>query len=798
MPRIVKGKNKPKPKTEPRTKRANYKPSEAKVDPDAFPTYPELMEVEDLPETIPQSLPETIPQSLPETIPQSLAETIPQGKNLIESEVLEETMPQDSLLPETVPQDELGIEELPETIPQTNTENLNTSFEKMDIHKVPPLPTSVTQDDEKVDGDVESYSEEEKIKKLITKYPLALDNISLKNLEKASNFIMERGDVATLTVKQMRKQIEELYGLPSKFLRQYKEEVKMFAKKYAESLAKKQLEAGDLMEIENENEEMGREILRKKKKKKKRKPEIDIAQRRPKRVAREPKPPRRRAREPKKKKKLTEIWGEETNGYEFFVDADDRKCNVMLNQTNITTGMRGNNKFYVIQLLNKVGRDDDFCLITRWGRVGVKVPQNGRKLYNNKYQAYAEFKKKFKSKTDNIWGTDVFRPKHKKYIMLDIMDEEELGKEIGWEDEEDDLTTASQLDKAVFDLMRKICSKRVAAAALKSMDMNIDQFPLGMLTKKMLQSGYQILSLLSQALEKKEPPERLHEITNRFYTLIPHDFGYHAPPPIVSRKALLKKVELLQLLSDLQAGSSILKIANSAHTNIVDLHYHALNCDIEVVEPELPQHDTIRKMISGTHGPTHDKYTLEVQEIFTIDRKGESFRNLPFTRLHNHRMLWHGSRISNFTGILSQGLRIAPPEAPRTGYMFGKGLYFADCVSKSANYAKATEENPYGLLVLCDVALGEMNVKKEAEFLRDSGKYYHSVWAQGKLTPDTDKEEDLEIVNPAMNLTGKAYLGPLVKSGIEDTRLDYNEYIVYDVSQVRMRYLVLTKFNFKN
>eukprot|EP00961_Rhodomonas_salina_P285641 3860090-Rhodomonas_salina.1 len=33
-----------------------------------------------------------------------------------------------------------------------------------------------------------------------------------------------------------------------------------------------------------------------------------------------------------------------------------------------------------------------------------------------------------------------------------------------------------------------------------------------------------------------------------------------------------------------------------------------------------------------------------------------------------------------------QGLRIAPPEAPVTGYMFGKGVYFADMVSKSANY----------------------------------------------------------------------------------------------------------------
>ena len=49
-------------------------------------------------------------------------------------------------------------------------------------------------------------------------------------------------------------------------------------------------------------------------------------------------------------------------------------------------------------------------------------------------------------------------------------------------------------------------------------------------------------------------------------------------------------------------------------------------------------------------------------------------------------------------------MRIAPPEAPVTGYMFGKvllinlyyykkGVYFADMVSKSANYCGASKEN---------------------------------------------------------------------------------------------------------
>ena len=86
--------------------------------------------------------------------------------------------------------------------------------------------------------------------------------------------------------------------------------------------------------------------------------------------------------------------------------------------------------------------------------------------------------------------------------------------------------------------------------------------------------------------------------------------------------------------------------------------------------------------------------------------------------------MWHGSRLTNWVGILSQGLRIAPPEAPVTGYMvciiyenltffcdyelllqFGKGVYFADMCSKSANYCFASKLKNEGLLVLSEVSI---------------------------------------------------------------------------------------------
>ena len=51
---------------------------------------------------------------------------------------------------------------------------------------------------------------------------------------------------------------------------------------------------------------------------------------------------------------------------------------------------------------------------------------------------------------------------------------------------------------------------------------------------------------------------------------------------------------------------------------------------------------------------------------------------------------------NNCAWLCVQGLRIAPPEAPVTGYMFGKGIYFADMVSKSANYCCTNKTNNTG------------------------------------------------------------------------------------------------------
>ena len=59
--------------------------------------------------------------------------------------------------------------------------------------------------------------------------------------------------------------------------------------------------------------------------------------------------------------------------------------------------------------------------------------------------------------------------------------------------------------------------------------------------------------------------------------------------------------------------------------------------------------------------------------------------------------------------------------------MFGKGVYFADMVSKSANYCFAGRSNPTGLMILCEVAVGNTHDLKQSSFITQLPKGKHST-----------------------------------------------------------------------
>ena len=119
-----------------------------------------------------------------------------------------------------------------------------------------------------------------------------------------------------------------------------------------------------------------------------------------------------------------------------------------------------------------------------------------------------------------------------------------------------------------------------------------------------------------------------------------------------------------------------------------------------------------------------------------------------------------------------------------------QGVYFADSSSKSANYVYPSGDSPVGFMLLCETALGRMNELTHAQYMEKPPKGYLSTKGLGTSEPDAAGKQLIDdgVVVP---------MGKLKQQGGRGSSLLYNEYIVYDVAQIRQRYLLKIKFNFR-
>uniref|UniRef100_A0A8C4DMA6 Poly [ADP-ribose] polymerase n=1 Tax=Dicentrarchus labrax TaxID=13489 RepID=A0A8C4DMA6_DICLA len=459
----------------------------------------------------------------------------------------------------------------------------------------------------------------------------------------------------------------------------------------------------------------------------------------------------------------------------------DPECKAKLGKTNLQFN---NNKYYLIQLLE----DDSskvYSVWMRWGRVG-KVGQNSLTACGGDLlKAKDIFKKKFLDKTKNEWEDRAsFEKVAGKYdmVFMDYSVNEKVNTP----------SRTSTLDVKIQSLLELICDLKAMEECVLEMKFDTRKAPLGKLTSEQIRAGYSALKKIEECLKKKGSSRELLEACNQFYTRIPHDFGLKTPPMIRSEAELKEKISLLEALSDIQIAVKMVQSSNDSDEHPLDRQYRSLQCQLQPLDSATNEYKVVEKFLQSTHAPTHSDYNMTVLDIFSVDRGGES--NNFLSQLHNRTLLWHGSRLSNWVGILSQGLRVAPPEAPVTGYMFGKGIYFADMSSKSANYCFANQNNHVGLLLLCEVALGDCNELLDADYEADKlppGK--HSTKGLGQTGPDPKNAVTLDGVTVPM--------GPGVRTGVgkhNSYSLLYNEFIVYNPAQTRMRYLLRIKFNYSS
>jgi len=465
---------------------------------------------------------------------------------------------------------------------------------------------------------------------------------------------------------------------------------------------------------------------------------------------------------------------------------------VMLNQTNI---QNNNNKYYLIQVLES-DSTNSFSVWMRWGRVGYKGQTSWTTCGQDIYKAKGVFEKKFSDKTLNQWDErDSFLKHGGKYDMVK-MDYSASSSNVDEVDsivpikKESGPAPESSLAKSVQDLVSLICNIQTMEQAVMEMEYDTKKAPLGKVTTEQISAGYRSLKSISDCINRgKTTGAEIIQACNDFYTRIPHEFGMKKPPVIKTSEMVKAKLQLLEALADIQVALKMLSTVDDGDLHPVDRKYGQLDVNISALEKKSNQWKMVEHSIQSTHATTHSMYSMEVLDVFSLDKTNEVAR---YEDRGNTKLLYHGSRLSNWAGILSQGLRIAPPEAPSTGYMFGKGVYFADMSSKSANYCFTTRSNPVGLLLMCEVSLGSSNQLMAADYEADKmprGK--HSVQGMGRVEPAgyQKMEDGVEIpVGPPRDtkvVNKKGYT------------LNYNEFIVYDTKQIKMKYLAKIKFNYK-
>jgi poly [ADP-ribose] polymerase len=282
--------------------------------------------------------------------------------------------------------------------------------------------------------------------------------------------------------------------------------------------------------------------------------------------------------------------------------------------------------------------------------------------------------------------------------------------------------------------------------------------PLGVLELGQVQKGEAILAQLYAEFHKgQKRKSELTRLSGEFYSVIPHRLGRTRAAieasVIDNIAAFEEKQQTLQLMRDMMSVQNVLFEAD------VDARAKALGCEIGFVEPKEARFSELADMVVKSQIKTK---SVKVKNIFTVRRGGEheTFQS----EIPNQRLLFHGSRIKNWAGILSRGL-LMPKVAVQMGVhrsdegWLGNGIYFGDAACASTFYTTPGKAGTR-LMALALVALGEMK-----EYTRIS---------YGLSAPP-----------PGYHSCHGLRSRPGLRSQFED-----DEYAVYQTNQQRLEYLV--------
>jgi len=484
---------------------------------------------------------------------------------------------------------------------------------------------------------------------------------------------------------------------------------------------------------------------------------------------------------------VNEVCELDSDGICVLMDGEEDYFDVALTKVDVNHDRWGKYVFYKMQVVEDPVQML-FVLLTNWGRIGEygKLQQTP---FSSQEECVKEFEKIFKSKTGNLWADrDSFVKKPKKYSLVQtrksrVKDPEKL-LTAAVENQTKPCSLDSSLEETLRFLLRP--DKLMSYARLYGLDQS--QLPLGELSLDTLDQAEAVLQEVKSNLEEPDSQdinefraklEGVAELTNRFYELLP------SRDQIVKsfkndRTGFNKAVKLVCLLRDLSVTKQLLLggLRRQEQFNPVDYAYKALQMRMEPLCLDSEERICVQRYIDSTCTVPH----VVVNQIYSLDN-GQAMNK----DVGNKQLLFHGSKNENVLGILKQGLRVAPPEASRTGFAYGKGIYFSDQLDKACNYVSCLDSQkdtqPRAYVFVAEVALGTPYVTFSSEYMEKPRGRTNSTHAPGVAAPDPEMCVTLD------NTGAGVPLGPVRKSIHSGPQYQWGHLASehsYEIERVRM------------
>jgi poly [ADP-ribose] polymerase len=330
---------------------------------------------------------------------------------------------------------------------------------------------------------------------------------------------------------------------------------------------------------------------------------------------------------------------------------------------------------------------------------------------------------------------------------------------------------ADRFDQGLVDFLNYIWSESVGNLddILDLGDIDSENSAFLNVTLEQLEKAEIILHKQKLALNENKKAN----YTNEFYGSLPFKPRYKKPL-INAYKSLLKCYELCQVLRD------IIMIGEETNWNLrtsVQSIYRSIGTFISKIDSNHDDYESLSSLLLDSFDASELKHHSEVEvlSIYEIARPNEQF-SFNKSNLDNIKLLFHGSRVENFVGILSRGLLLPKfhnsdgleIELDRTDIgMLGAGVYFSDSLCTSLKYAHKSNSKQTSLVAVCEVALGKCYDTREYHF-------------------------DFKQPPQGFDSVHGVKAGDGIVSKFEDS-----EYCIYDLSQYRIKYLaeIRTKSN---